>query len=165
MVGAERPDKLQMMGTEQRHDGRRRKRMKIRVLFICTNNSCRSQMAEGIVNHELGNKIEAYSAGTTPTSVNPRTIQCMAEIGIDISGHRSKVMEQFADQHFDYVITLCDSANEQCPLFFGGVKKMHIGFADPAAAVGSEEEIRAVFRVVRDEIKAELIEFFTNELT
>jgi len=138
--------------------------MKKRVLFLCTNNSCRSQMAEGIVNHELGDKIEVYSAGTTPTSVNPRAIQSMAEIGIDISGHRSKVMDEFADQHFDYVITLCDSANEQCPLFFGGVKKMHLGFDDPAAAAGSDEEIMAAFRKVRDEIKARLIEFFTNEL-
>ena len=136
--------------------------MKKRVLFICTNNSCRSQMAEGIVNHELGDKIEAYSAGTTPTSVNPRAIQSMAEIGIDISGHRSKSMEEFAGQHFDYVITLCDSANEQCPLFFGGVKKVHMGFDDPAAAKGSEEVMREVFRIVRDEIKTRLIEFFTN---
>ena len=135
--------------------------MKKRVLFICTNNSCRSQMAEGIVNYELGDKIEAYSAGTTPTSVNPRAIQSMAEIGIDISGHRSKVMDEFAGQHFDYVITLCDSANEQCPLFFGGVKKIHMGFDDPAAATGSEEEIMAAFRRVRDEIKTRLLEFFT----
>ena len=138
--------------------------MKKRVLFLCTNNSCRSQMAEGIANHELEDKIEAYSAGTTPTAVNPRAIQAMKEIGIDISGHRSKVMDEFADQHFDYVITLCDSANEQCPLFFGGVKKMHLGFDDPAAAAGSDEEIMAAFRKVRDEIKARLIEFFTNEL-
>lgn len=138
--------------------------MKKRVLFICTNNSCRSQMAEGLVNQALGENIEAYSAGTTPTAVNPRAIQAMAEIDIDISRHRSKIMDEFAGQHFDYVITLCDSANEQCPLFFGGANKMHIGFTDPAVTVGSEEEIRAAFRTVRDEIKARLIEFFTNEL-
>ena len=138
--------------------------MKKRVMFICTNNSCRSQMAEGIVNHELGDKVEAYSAGTTPTSVNPRAIQSMAEVGIDIFRHRSKSMEEFSGQNFDYVITLCDSANEQCPLFFGGVKKMHMGFDDPAAATGSEEEIMAAFRRVRDEIKTKLLEFFTNEL-
>jgi arsenate reductase (thioredoxin) len=119
-------------------------------------------MAEGIVNHELGDKIEAYSAGTTPTSVNPLAIQSMAEIGIDISGHRSKSMDEFTDQHFDYVITLCDSANEQCPVFFGGVKKIHMGFDDPAAAVGSEEVIMEAFRIVRDKIKARLIEFFTT---
>jgi len=139
--------------------------MKKRILFICTNNSCRSQMAEGIVNHELGDKIEAYSAGTTPTTVNPRAIQAMKEIGIDISGQRSKSMEEFAGQHFDYVITLCDSANEQCPLFFGGVKKIHMDFDDPAEAKGSEEVIREVFRIVRDEIKTRLLEFFANELT
>lgn len=139
--------------------------MKKRVLFICTNNSCRSQMAEGIVNRELGDKIEAYSAGTTPTAVNPRAIKSMAEIGIDISGQRSKVMDEFSGQHFAYVITLCDSAKEQCPLFFEGVKKLHLGFADPAAAKGSEEEIMASFRRIRDEIKDKLLGFFVNDLT
>jgi arsenate reductase len=139
--------------------------MKKTVLFICTNNSCRSQMAEGIVNHELRDKIAASSAGTTPTVVNPRAIKSMAEIGIDIAGHRSKVMDEFAGQHFDYVITLCDSANEQCPIYFGGVKKLHMGFADPAAAGGSEEVIMTSFRLIRDEIKNRLREFFTNELT
>ncbi len=134
--------------------------MKKRVLFICTNNSCRSQMAEGIINYELGDKIEAYSAGTTPTAVNPHAVKSMAEIGIDIADQRSKVVEEFAGQHFDYVITLCDSANEQCPMFFGGVKKMPLSFADPAAAVGSETEIQAAFRMVRDEIKDKLLDFF-----
>ena len=134
--------------------------MKKRVLFICTNNSCRSQMAEGIINYELGDKIEAYSAGTTPTAVNPHAVKSMAEIGIDIADQRSKGVEEFAGQHFDYVITLCDSANEQCPMFFGGVKKMHLSFADPAAAVGSETEIQAAFRMVRNEIKDKLLDFF-----
>lgn len=138
--------------------------MKKRVLFVCTNNSCRSQMAEGIVNHELGDKITAYSAGTTPTVVNPRAIESMAEIGIDIAGQRSKAMDEFAGQHFAYVITLCDSAKEQCPLFSGGVKKLHLGFADPAAAVGSEAETAAAFRMVRDEIKDKLLEFFQMNL-
>ena len=137
--------------------------MKKRVLFICTANSCRSQMAEGIVNHYLGDKIEAFSAGVAPTSVHSRAIRAMKEIGIDISGQRSKSMDEFADQHFDYVITLCDSANEQCPLFFGGVKKIHMGFDDPAAATGTDEEIMAAFRRVRDEIKNKLLEFFANE--
>ena len=122
-------------------------------------------MAEGIVNKYLGDKIEAFSAGITPTFVHPRAIEAMKEIGITISGHRSKSMEEFAGQHFDYVITLCDTANEQCPLFFGGVKKTHMGFDDPTAAKGSEEVIREVFRIVRDEIKTRLLEFFTNELT
>lgn len=137
--------------------------MKKRVLFICTNNSCRSQMAEGIVNHYLGERVEAFSAGTAPTSVNPRAIQSMKEMGIDISGQRSKSMDEFAGQNFDYVITLCQSANEQCPLFFGGVRKIHMGFDDPAAATGSDEEIMAEFRRVRDEIKDKLLEFFAKE--
>ena len=136
--------------------------MKICVLFICTNNSCRSQMAEGIVNHELGDKIEAYSAGTTPTIVNPRAIKSMAEIGIDISGQRSKSMDEFIGQQFDYVITLCDIANDQCPIFFGGVQKIHMAFPDPATAVGSEAEIMAAFHQVRDKIRDKLLKFFAN---
>jgi arsenate reductase len=138
--------------------------MKKRVLFLCTANSCRSQMAEGIVNQYLGDKIEGSSAGIAPTVVNPRAIKSMQEIGIDISGNRSKSMTEFEGQRFDYVITLCDSANEQCPLFFGGVKKIHMGFDDPAAAVGSEEEVMAAFRRVRDEIKNRLLGFFSTEL-
>jgi len=138
--------------------------MKKQVLFLCTANSCRSQMAEGIVNHELGEKIEAFSAGTMATSVNPRAIAALQEIGIDISGSRSKSMAEFEGRQFDYVITLCDSANEQCPLFFGGVKKIHLGFDDPAAAVGTDKEIMAAFRRVRDELKNQLLHFFqTNE--
>jgi len=118
-------------------------------------------MAEGIVNHYLGDKIEAFSAGISPTFVHPRAIQAMREIGIDISGQRSKGIAEFEGQNFDYVITLCDSANEQCPLFFGGVKKIHMGFDDPVTVTGSDEEIMAAFRRVRDEIKARLLEFFS----
>jgi arsenate reductase len=138
--------------------------MKKRLLFLCTANSCRSQMAEGIVNQYLGDKIEAFSAGTMPTVVNPWAIKIMKEIGVDISGNHSKSMTEFEGQRFDYVITLCDSANEQCPLFFGGVKKIHMSFDDPATAAGSDKEIMATFRRVRDEIKAQLLEFFSNEL-
>ena len=138
--------------------------MKKRVLFVCTANSCRSQMAEGIVRHYLDDKIEAFSAGIAPTYVHPRAIQTMGEIGIDISGQHSKSMTEFEGQQFDYVITLCDSANEQCPLFFGGVKKIHMGFDDPVTAGGNEEEIMAAFRRVRDEIKDRLLEFFSKEL-
>jgi arsenate reductase len=134
--------------------------MKKRVLFLCTANSCRSQMAEGIVNHYLGDKIEAFSAGTTPTFVDPRAIAVLKEIGIDISGNRSKSMTEFEGRQFDYVITLCDSANEQCPLFFGGVQKIHMGFDDPAAVQGTDEEIMSAFRRVRDEIKEQLLHFF-----
>lgn len=138
--------------------------MKKRVLFICTANSCRSQMAEGIVRQYLGDKIEAFSAGIAPAFVHPRAIQAMREIGIDISGQRSKSMTEFEGRQFDYVITLCGSANEQCPLFFGGVKKMHMGFDDPVTAAGSEEEIMAAFRRVRDQIKNKILGFFANEL-
>ena len=122
-------------------------------------------MAEGIITHKLGDTIEAFSAGMTPTSVNPRAILAMKNIGIDISGHRSKSMDEFAGQPFDYVITLCDSANEQCPMFFGGVKRIHMGFDDPAAAPGTEEEIMAVFCKVRDDIEGKLMDFFSAELS
>jgi len=138
--------------------------MKKRLLFLCTANSCRSQMAEGIVNQYLGKKIKAFSAGITPTYVHPRAIEAMKEIGIDISSHRSKSLTEFEGRQFDWVITLCDGANEQCPLFFGGVKKMHMGFDDPAAAMGSDEEIMVGFRRVRDEIKDKLLDYFSSEL-
>jgi len=120
-------------------------------------------MAEGIVNHYLSDRLEAFSAGTEATSVNPRTIEVMQEIGIDISGHRSKILDEFAGVKFDYVITLCGDANEKCPLFCGGVERMHIGFSDPAKATGSDEEIMAEFRRVRDEIKITLLEFFEGK--
>ena len=136
--------------------------MKKRVLFLCTANSCRSQMAEGIVNHFLGDRIAAFSAGTRATLVNPRAIAVLGEIGVDISGQRSKSMAEFEGESFDYVVTLCGSANEQCPLFFGGVERTHIGFADPALATGSEEEIMAEFRRVRDEIRERLLAFFAG---
>ncbi len=97
--------------------------MKKRALFLCTHNSCRSQMAEDLVNHYLGDQIEAYSAGTETTRVNPLAIKVLAELGIDISLNHSKTLDQFANQQFDYVITLCGAANEQCPLFFGGVRR------------------------------------------
>ncbi len=138
--------------------------MKKSVLFLCTANSCRSQMAEGIINHFLGDKIEAFSAGVAPTFVHPRAISSLAEIGIDISGQRSKGLEEFDGQTFDYVITLCQSAREQCPLYFGGGQRLHMGFDDPAAVDGSEEEAGAAFRKVRDEIKDRLLAFFAGEL-
>lgn len=116
-------------------------------------------MAEGIINHFLGERIEAFSAGTTATVVNPRAIAVMKEIGIDISGYRSKELSDFKGQTFDYVITLCDSAYETCPYFFGGVEITHIGFPDPASACGSEEEKMAEFRRVRDDIKGRLLTF------
>lgn len=134
--------------------------MKKRILFLCTHNSCRSQIAEGLLNHYLGDRFEAYSAGTEATRVNPLAIQTMAELGIDISDHHSKILDEFNNQNFDFVITLCGYANEKCPLFFGGVERMHIGFTDPSKTVGTEAEIKAEFRRARDEIKTRLLEFF-----
>jgi arsenate reductase len=137
--------------------------MKKKVLFLCTHNSCRSQMAEGIVNHFLGDRFEAFSAGTEATSVNPEAIAVMKEIGIDISGHRSKTLDEFAGRNFDCVITLCGDANEQCPLFFGGVRRVHIGFDDPSRLSGSDEKVLPAFRRVRDEIRAKLTDYLTGE--
>lgn len=136
--------------------------MKKRVLFLCTHNSCRSQMAEGIVNHLLGERFRAFSAGTEATFVHPRAIAVMAEIGIDISGHRSKTLDEFEGEAFDYVITLCGSARENCPVFFGGVERIHIGFDDPAKATGSDGEIMREFSRVRDKIREKLLEFFKD---
>lgn len=133
--------------------------MKKRVLFLCTHNSCRSQMAEGLINHFLGDRYQAFSAGTEATRVNPRAITVLQELGIDISGQHSKTLDAFAAERFDYVITLCGDAHERCPLFFGGVERLHIGFHDPTGAKGSEEEILAEFRRVRDEIKTTLVEY------
>lgn len=137
--------------------------MKKRVLFLCTANSSRSQMAEGIVNHFFGKSISAFSAGTQATHVHPLTIEAMKEIGIDISKHRSKNLSEFDGQRFDYVITLCGNANETCPLYIGGAKKKHIGFDDPAQAQGTKEEILQEFRRIRDKIKEKLTAFFRLE--
>jgi len=137
--------------------------MKKKVLFLCTHNSCRSQMAEGIVNHYINDRLQAFSAGTEATSVNPRALEVMQEIGIDLSGHHSKTMDEFAGEKLDYVITLCGDANERCPLFFGGVERIHIGFHDPSKVTGTDEEVMAEFRRVRDEIKATLLQFFEGK--
>jgi len=137
--------------------------MRERVLFLCTANSCRSQMAEGIVNHFLGDRLEAFSAGTRATFVHPMAIAVLKEIGIDISRQRSKNLSEFDGQNFDEVITLCGNANETCPLFIGGTKRIHIGFDDPAQADGSEEDILREFRRVRDEMEKKLIAFFQAE--
>ncbi|MHC1698069.1 MAG: arsenate reductase ArsC [Geobacteraceae bacterium] len=134
-----------------------------KILFLCTANSCRSQMAEGLVNHFLGDRVDAVSAGTESTFVNPLATAVLKEIGVDISHHRSKCLDEFVDDKFDYVITLCGDANERCPLFFGGVQRIHIGFPDPAKATGSEEEILKEFRKVRDQIKETLLDFFARE--
>jgi arsenate reductase (thioredoxin) len=136
----------------------------IRVLFLCTGNSCRSQMADGLVNHDFKGLIEAFSAGTEPHGLNPQAVQVMAELGIDISGNSSDHLGQYEDQRFDYVITLCGDANQHCPGQVGGVERIHIGFDDPPKATGSEEEVLSVYRRLRDEIRRELGGFFRNRL-
>jgi arsenate reductase len=138
-------------------------RDKKRVLILCTGNSARSQMAEGLLRHDAGNRFYVESAGTKPGSVRPEAITVMRELGIDISGHRSKHVDEFQGQHFDYVITVCDNARETCPVFFGEAKKLHHDFDDPAALTGSEPERLALFRRVRDELRAYLIEFARNK--
>jgi len=119
-------------------------------------------MAEGVTNHFFGDKLEAFSAGSQASYVHPLAIEVMKEIDIDISDHRSKNLSEFNGQKFDYVITLCGSANETCLLYFGGTKKIHIGFDDPAKATGSKEEIIQKLRRMRDEIKDKLTDFFQN---
>lgn len=138
-------------------------RMKQRVLFLCTGNSARSQMAEGLLRHWAGDRFEVFSAGTRPAGLNPNAVTAMAEMGIDIAGRRSKSVEDFADQQFDYVITVCDSAKESCPIFPGAAQRLHYSFQDPAAAQGSAEEQMAVFRRVRDQIGERLREFLRNK--
>jgi arsenate reductase len=136
--------------------------MKKRVLFICTSNSARSQIAEALVNHDLGDTFEAFSAGTEPKTVHPLALRVLSEIGIDHTAARSKSIDEFAGQTFDFVITLCDAANETCPLFFGGVRRLHLGFDDPAKTTGGQDEKLAVFRRVRDEIRKQVEELLTR---
>jgi arsenate reductase len=133
---------------------------KKRVLFICTHNSARSQMAEGIMNALYGDKFQAFSAGTNPSKVNPLAIEVLKEIGIDISHHRSKSIDEFKGETFDYVVTVCDNAKENCPYFPGGKKYVHRGFMDPASVEGTYEEKLSAFRKVRDEILNWIKEFF-----
>lgn len=140
--------------------------MKKRVLFLCTGNSCRSHMAEGLTNHYLGDTWEAVSAGTVPTGyVHPLAIQVLAELGIDISTHQSKAVEEFRGQPFDLVVTVCDDAAENCPLWLGQGQVVHIGFPDPAKAVGTDTEKTAVFRQVREDIQYQVFAFLHNYQT
>jgi arsenate reductase len=134
-----------------------------KVLFICTHNSARSQMAEGLINHDLTGKVQAFSAGTEPSFVHPLAIAAMKEVGIDISRHRSKSIDEFVEEKFDFVITLCDHAAESCPIFFGGVQRIHMGFPNPAAVSGSQEERLGAFRKVRDQIRTQLVEFLSDK--
>ena len=135
--------------------------MKSRVLFLCTGNSCRSQMAEGFLRLYGGDRYEAHSAGTTPSSVNPLAVEVMREVGIDISQQRSKNVGDYLGQHFATVITVCDNAKEHCPIFPGPCIREHWPFQDPADAKGSREEKLAFFRRVRDQISVRM-EAFVN---
>jgi arsenate reductase len=127
---------------------------RLKVLVLCTGNSARSQMAEGILRHDGGTAFEVHSAGVTPGSVRPEAIQVMNEIGIDISGHRSKSVDEFTGQEFDYVITVCDNAKETCPIFPGKTRRIHQSFEDPPPqGAKSAEETLSIFRRVRDEIR------------
>jgi len=131
----------------------------MRVLILCTGNSARSQMAEGLLRHDAGDTYEVFSAGTKPTLVRPEAIQVMREAGIDISGHRSKSVDEFEEENFDYVITVCDNAKESCPIFPATTRRIHWSIDDPAAVQGSEEERLAAFRFARDELRARLKAF------
>jgi arsenate reductase len=133
-----------------------------RVLILCTGNSARSQMAEGLLRDLAGERFEVASAGVSPSHVRPEAITVMREIGIDISQHRSKSVDEFTDQAFDYVITVCDNANEHCPVFPGNTERIHWSFDDPATAQGDEQARLSVFRRVRDQIRHQLRDFFSR---
>jgi arsenate reductase len=135
----------------------------MKILILCTGNSCRSQMAEGFLK-SFDKTLDVYSAGTEPASwVHPEAIAVMKEAGIDLTGALPKNVDQFLNDSFDYVITVCDHANETCPVFTGSVKhRLHIGFDDPAGATGTDEQVMSEFRRVRDEIKAQFQQFTTH---
>lgn len=132
---------------------------KKRVLILCTGNSARSQMAEGLLRHNAGDRFEVESAGTKPGVIRPEAIAVLKEVGIDINAHRSKHVEEFNGQHFDYVLTVCDNAKESCPVFFGTAMRLHQNFKDPAVVDGPQEKRLAAFRNVRDEIRSYLKSF------
>ncbi|MCG3211987.1 MAG: Arsenate reductase [Anaerolineae bacterium] len=133
------------------------------VLILCTGNSCRSQMAEGLINAYLGDTWQAYSAGTTPSGyVHPLAIAALAELGLDISRHRPKSTAEFRGMPLDLVITVCDDAAENCPVWLGSGQKVHIGFPDPAKAGGTATEKMAIFRQVRDDIKHSVLNYLVD---
>lgn len=136
--------------------------MKKKILVLCTGNSCRSQMAEGLLREFYGDKYEVFSAGVNPTAVNPNAIKVMGEIGIDISKHTSKSVNEFINQNFDIIITVCDNAKESCPIFAGNAERIHWSFFDPAEAKGNDEEILKSFREVRDQIKNKIKNYFSE---
>ena len=137
----------------------------MRILILCTGNSCRSQMAEGFL-RQFDEHLHVHSAGTNPSDkVHPKAIRAMSEVGIDINGQEPENVDMYINDKWDYVITVCDNAKETCAVFLGKVnKQMHIGFEDPAEATGTEEEIMAIFRRVRDEIKRDFYQFYKENL-
>jgi arsenate reductase (thioredoxin) len=135
---------------------------RLRVLFLCTHNSARSQMAEGWLRHLAGDRFEVHSAGTEMTAVRPFAIQVMAEVGVDISGQASKTLERYLGQPWDDVITVCDRANESCPFFPGAARRLHWSFPDPSRARGTAAEQLAVYRRVRDAIRAHVEAFLRS---
>ncbi|MBI2525616.1 MAG: arsenate reductase ArsC [Candidatus Rokubacteria bacterium] len=135
-----------------------------RVLFVCTHNSARSQMAEGLLRHLAGDRFEAASAGTEATRVHPLAVRAMAELGIDIGHHASKTFERFLDQRWDHVITVCDGARERCPAFPAAAARIHWSLDDPSAAPGTNEERLGVFRRVRDEIAGRLRDWLAAQV-
>ncbi len=134
---------------------------KARALFVCTHNSARSQMAEGMLRHLAGDPFDAFSAGTEATHVRPLAVEAMREAGVDISGQESETLERYLGEPFDYVVTVCDDANEACPVFPGAKERLHWSLPDPSAAKGTEEERLSVFRSVRDRVKG-LVEELVN---
>ena len=139
---------------------------KLKVLFLCTGNSCRSQMAEGWARRLKGDLIEAYSAGVEPKELDPRAVTVMAEAGVDISGHRARHLDELRNIDFDYVVTVCGHAHEHCPVFPGKTKVVHVGFDDPPAlaqTAADEEEVLGIYRRVRDEIR-EFVQGLTENL-
>jgi thioredoxin type arsenate reductase len=136
---------------------------KKKVLILCTGNSARSQMAEGLLRHEAGDRFEVFSAGTHPTAVRPEAVAAMSELGIDISHHWSKPVDEFAGREFDFVITVCDHVRESCPVFPGKTQRLHWPFSDPASVKGSYEERKAAFRAARDQIHERIREFLGNQ--
>ena len=137
--------------------------MKQRVLFLCTHNSARSQMAEGLVRSLPGDRFEAFSAGTEATQVRPLAIKVMAELGIDIAGQQSKTLDRYLNNPFDVVITVCNEANEVCPVFLGAKKRWHWSLPDPSKATGTEDEQLAVYRHVRDTLRTRIEQELLNQ--
>ena len=133
----------------------------LRILVLCTGNSARSQMGEALFRHEGGGAVEVVSAGTKPSHARPEAVAVMGEIGIDISGQRSKSVDEFAGQKFDVIVTVCDNARDACPVFPGAAERVHWSFEDPAAAQGSDAERLATFRNVRDQIQTRVKSFYS----